>query len=420
MGERGNTASSSTAAAGKSRTCRALAACCINEPMKHPSPLFLLFASSLATSSALAADLVQARDGSGVVGYKDTPKLPWCEWLVHDPDRPAPKRVDPGPAPAPAPVPADAVVLFDGKDLAQWQPADWKLVDGCLEAGDAKLASKQTFGDCQIHVEWMTPANFETTWANRGNNGVFLMGLYEIQIFDSYHEKLYPDGQAAAVYGQTPPLVNVCRKPGEWQTYDLVFTAPRFDGEKLVQPARVTVFHNGVLVQLNQQIYGETGHRIAAAYKQKVSTGPLARERPSLSRALPQHLGAPALRAYPISVVAAFQPPATLQRPNSRTNDEPRVLLRDQTRERDIWFGMTAGSSAGVSPAGCRAAVSAASRHAGGTPAEAAEGNRRQCRGGGGRHNRGCWWVGEPDTGWKPVLLRWRVIGAAKSLSGAC
>jgi hypothetical protein len=101
------------------------------------------------------------------------------------------------------------------------------------------------------------------------------MGLYEIQIFDSYNEKLYPDGQAAAVYGQTPPLVNVCRKPGEWQTYDIVFTAPVFADGKLAQPARVTLFHNGVLVQLNQQIYGETGHRLLPEYKQQVSTGPL-------------------------------------------------------------------------------------------------------------------------------------------------
>ena len=224
---------------------------------------------------ARAADREFARDGSGVYGYRDTPILPWCGFRVHDSDRPAPKRVDPGPAPAPAPAPADAIVLFDGKDLSQWRTNDWKLVDGCIETVSGSLITKQEFGDCQIHVEWMAPANFEGPWYNRGNNGVFLMGLYEIQVFDSYNEKIYPDGQAAAVYGQTPPLVNACRKPGEWQTYDIAFTAPRFDGDKLVLPARVTVFHNGVLVQLNQEIHGETGHRIVARYTQKISHGPL-------------------------------------------------------------------------------------------------------------------------------------------------
>ena len=236
-----------------------------------------IFAFLLLTPSgpAYAADREFARDGSGVYGYRDTPILPWCGFRVHDPDRPEPKRIDPGPAPAPAPAPADAIVLFDGKDLSQWQTNDWTLVDGCIETVSGSLITKQEFGDCQIHVEWMAPANFEGPWYNRGNNGVFLMGLYEIQVFDSYNEKIYPDGQAAAVYGQTPPLVNSCRKPGEWQTYDIAFTAPRFDGDKLVLPARVTVFHNGVLVQLNQEIHGETGHRIVARYTQKISQGPL-------------------------------------------------------------------------------------------------------------------------------------------------
>lgn len=229
----------------------------------------------IASTPARAADLVHAKDGSGVYGYKDTPKLPWCGFLVHDPDRPAPKRVSPGPAPAPAPVPADATVLFDGKDLSQWQSSDWKLVDGCIEAVSGELTSKAKFENCQIHLEWMPPANFKGPWYNQGNNGVLLMGLYEIQIFDSWNEKLYPDGQAAAIYGQTPPVVNVCRPPGEWQSFDIVFTAPTFEGEKLVKPARVTMFHNGVLVHLNEEIHGETGHRILPEYKRKVSQGPL-------------------------------------------------------------------------------------------------------------------------------------------------
>ncbi len=236
-----------------------------------------IFGLAVITCVPVVADeLVKAKDGSGVIGYKDTPKLPWCEWLVHDPDRPAPKRINPGPAGAPAPVPADAVVLFDGKDASKWESSDWKVADGCLVAGDKILKSKASFGDAQIHVEWMAPANFDGPWYNRGNNGVLLMGLYEIQIFDSYNEKLYPDGQAAAIYGQTPPLVNVTRPPGEWQSYDIVFTAPVFAEGKLVQPARVTMFHNGVLVHRNEPIHGETGHRILPEYKTKVSEGPLA------------------------------------------------------------------------------------------------------------------------------------------------
>ncbi len=241
-----------------------------------PSLTALSVAALLAPLSASAQELIKAKDGSGVYGYKDTPKLPWCNWLVHDPDRPAPKRVDPGKAGPPSPAPADAHILFDGKDAGQWEASDWKVEDGCLVSGGQVLKSKELFGNAQIHVEWMAPAGFEGPWYNRGNNGVLLMGLYEIQIFDSYNEKLYPDGQAAAIYGQTPPLVNVTRPPGEWQTFDLVFTAPVFKDGQLAQPARVTLFHNGVLVQLNETIHGEVAHRAVPAYKTQASKGPLA------------------------------------------------------------------------------------------------------------------------------------------------
>ena len=246
--------------------------------MKHTlvqNFLGFLFVTGCLATAVSAADLVHARDGSGVYGYKDTPKLPWCNYLVHDPDRPAPRRINPGPAPAPAAVPSDAIVLFDGKDLAKWQATAWELVDGCVEARDGNLTSKESFGDCQIHVEWLAPANFQGPWYNRGNNGVVLMGLYEIQIFDSWNEKIYPDGQAAAIYGQTPPLVNACRPPGEWQSFDILFTAPVFTDGRLAQPARVTMLHNGVLVHRNEEIHGEIGHRVLPEYRQKVSKGPL-------------------------------------------------------------------------------------------------------------------------------------------------
>ena len=230
-----------------------------------------------APFAALGADnLVHAKDGSGIYGYNDTPKLPWCAYRVHDPDRPVPPRVDPGPTPVFSAPPPDALVLFDGKDLAQWQKNNWRVVDGCLETvGASNLTTTNSFGDCQLHLEWLAPANFQGALFDQGNNGVMLMGRFEIQIFESFNEKIYPDGQAAAVYGQTPPLVNACRKPGQWQSYDIAFTAPRFDGDRLVQPARVTVFHNGLLVQNNQEIYGATGHRILPQYSNKTNSGPL-------------------------------------------------------------------------------------------------------------------------------------------------
>lgn len=223
------------------------------------------------------AELVYAKDGSGIYGYNDTPMLPWCGYRVHDPDRPAPKRINPGPAPErSAPPPSDAIVLFDGKDLSRWAPTDWKLVDGCIEAvGGSQLSTRENFGSFQLHLEWKQPNPPSGPWENRGNNGVLIMGLYEIQIYDSWNDKIYPDGQAAAIYAQTPPRVNVCRPPGEWESYDIVFTAPVFEAGKLAQPARVTMLHNGVLVHLNEEIRGETGHRILPEYKKKVSQGPL-------------------------------------------------------------------------------------------------------------------------------------------------
>ena len=235
-----------------------------------------IFSSTAAELPPLTDGRVYARDGSGVYGYKDTPKLPFCDYLVHDPDRPAPKRIDPGPAPAAAAVPSDAIVLFDGKDISQWNsPTAWKLDNHEIVAGAGTLATKEKFGSMQLHVEWMAPSDYSGPWYNRGNNGVLIMGLYEIQIFDSYNEKLYPDGQCAAVYAQTPPLVNATRKPGEWQTFDILFTAPKYDGEKELAAPRITMLHNGVLVHLNQEIYGETGHKVVPGHRRKWSEGPL-------------------------------------------------------------------------------------------------------------------------------------------------
>jgi hypothetical protein len=191
---------------------------------------------------------------------------PLPRFKAHDMSRPRPPVVRPAPQPPPVPPPSDAIVLFDGKDLSQWRgadggPAKWVIRDGAIESvpGSGYLYSARGFGDVQLHVEWAAPVPARGTSQGRGNSGVFLMGLYEVQVLDSYQNDTYPDGQAGAVYGQYPPLVNACRPPGEWQSYDIVFRRPRFrpDGG-LVTPARVTVIHNGVLVQDGVEPWGPT------------------------------------------------------------------------------------------------------------------------------------------------------------------
>jgi hypothetical protein len=197
------------------------------------------------------------------------------KWPVHDQARPMPPVVDPGPAGPPAAVPADAVVLFDGKDLSGWTtakgaPVKWLVKDGYMEAvkGAGSIQTVRGFGDCQLHVEWATPAPAVGSGQDRGNSGVFLMNTYEVQVLDSYQSKTYADGMAAALYGHYPPLVNVSRKPGEWQTYDIVFRAPRFDQNGAVtSPARFTVFHNGVMVHDAQELAGPTVHKARPPYK---------------------------------------------------------------------------------------------------------------------------------------------------------
>ena len=179
------------------------------------------------------------------------------EWFSGIP-WPEVKVVDPGPVGGP---PGDAIVLFNGKDLSQWDGGDqWIIKDGyAIANGEYPMHTKQVFGDCQLHVEWAAPEKIEGRGQERGNSGVYLMGLYEVQILDSYDNATYPDGQAGAIYKQHPPLVNACRKPGEWQTYDIIFEAPRFDAQgELTRPAYLTVFHNGVLVQNHFPLLGAT------------------------------------------------------------------------------------------------------------------------------------------------------------------
>ena len=194
---------------------------------------------------------------------------------------------EPGPFPAPKtepPIvtpgkgssdpPSDAIVLFNGQNLSRWQSADstaakWKVIDGYAEVapGAGDIQTRDRFGDVQLHIEWATPAVPKGEGQERGNSGVFLMGQYEIQVLDSYENKTYYHGQAGSVYKQYAPLVNASRKPGEWQTYDIVFHAPKFDEQgKVIDRARVTVVHNGVLIQNNVEIYGITYNDRPAIY----------------------------------------------------------------------------------------------------------------------------------------------------------
>jgi hypothetical protein len=219
-------------------------------------------------------------------GFTDTPMLPGLPWHVHDPARPHPPVVTPG-ATLGAP-PFDAVVLFDGRDLSKWTQrgtgADrdklldpkWPVRTGYFESGKTgSLYTRDNFGDVQLHLEWAPPAVIAGNSQGRGNSGIFLMGLYEIQVLDSYNNRTYADGQAAAIYGQWPPLANAARKTGEWQTYDIVFEAPRFEGDKLVKPAFQTVFWNGVVVHNRKEVIGATVYRNVAKYTPHAAELPL-------------------------------------------------------------------------------------------------------------------------------------------------
>ena len=212
------------------------------------------------------------------------------DWAIHDETRPMARVVDPGRPSTPDRVgtpPSDAVMLFDGKDLSKWRtdkdasPAKWKVADGYVEvgAGTGDIRTAQAFGDAQVHVEWMAPSPPGGKGGqDRGNSGVFLMGLYEVQVLDTYAatNRTYADGQASALYGQYPPLVNAARPPGEWQTYDIVFRAPRFDAAgKVVRPARVTVLHNGVLTQDHRELTGPTAHKARPPYAAHADKLPL-------------------------------------------------------------------------------------------------------------------------------------------------
>lgn len=219
------------------------------------------------------------------LGYQDTPILPGGKWHVHDGTRPQPTAVEPGSFSSqdtPGKPPSDAIVLFDGKDTSHWKARDggafaWKVENGYMEAipGKHDIATTDDIGDCQLHIEWAAPNPPRGKGQDRGNSGVIFFGRYEIQVLDSYNAKTYPDGQASAIYGTYPPLVNASRKPGEWQMYDILFTVPRFENDKLVKPGYFTVFHNGVAVHNHAELLGNSNHRALPNYQPHPPRGPL-------------------------------------------------------------------------------------------------------------------------------------------------
>jgi Domain of Unknown Function (DUF1080) len=245
-------------------------------------PTFLLTALTGAALLVPSPTLTAAEP----IGYTDTPMLPGTPWHVHDPNRPRPREVKPAETFSHnATAPSDAVVLFDGKDLSQWQSdkgsaAEWKVENGYMEAvkGKGNIRTKQEFEDFQLHIEFATPEKVLSNSQGRGNSGVFLLGAYEMQVLDTYDNLTYPDGQCGAMYGQFPPLVNACKPPGQWQSYDIIFEAPRWDDSgKQIKKACVTVIHNGVVLHHKKEYMGTSGHKEVANYdRTKSSRGPIA------------------------------------------------------------------------------------------------------------------------------------------------
>ncbi len=266
--------------------------------MNRPFLFRLALVGAIVLSASAAVGVAQQKK-QYPKGYTDTPYQPNGRWRIHDLNRPRPKVITAGEFPRglqPGKPPSDAVVLFDGKDLSQWRSwkgplgydfakgdrkgeigeAKWNVENGYLESVKAgHLMSKQTFGDVQLHLEWSAPETPVAASQGRGNSGVLLMGAYEIQVLDSFNNETYADGQAAAIYAQYPPLVNASRGPGRWQSYDIIFEAPRFAHGKLVRPAYATVFHNGVLMHHRRKMLGPMRHKLATEYVPHDAEGPL-------------------------------------------------------------------------------------------------------------------------------------------------
>lgn len=248
--------------------------------MKH-MPIGMAMLAAIATGTLAQAEPQGKAEEKP--GFKDTPILPGGQWHVHDPDRPAPTVVTP--AANPGGAPSDATILFDGTSLDAWrgERAPWSLDRGVMtipsrtkSGGENNLISKQAFGDVQLHLEFRSPNPPTKNSQNRGNSGIWFMQRYEVQILDSYQNPTYADGAVGAVYAWKPALVNPSRKPGEWQSYDIVFERPRFAADgTLARPAYVTVLLNGVLVQNHQAMLGTTKWRSIGQYQAHGPTAPI-------------------------------------------------------------------------------------------------------------------------------------------------
>ena len=239
-------------------------------PVLSPRVGLACFVATSGLFACLAADDV----GTGP---------PSARWRQHDIRRPKPPVVEPAEGPIASKPPKDAVVLFNGSSLDAWKSpggglAKWKVADGSMETvpGAGPIETKAQFGDIQLHLEWAAPSPPVGVGQDRGNSGVFLMGQFEIQVLDSHGADTYADGQAGAIYGQYPPLSNASRPPGQWQAYDIAFRRPRFDPSgKLLEPARVTVFHNGILIQDNEEPFGPTSWLKSLPYADRGNRGPI-------------------------------------------------------------------------------------------------------------------------------------------------
>jgi Domain of Unknown Function (DUF1080) len=233
----------------------------------------------------------------GISGFQDTALLPGTRWHIHDPARTQPEVVTPGNNfSAGAAAPSDAEVLFDGHGLAKWEmlkggDATWKTAGDYVETAPkgGSIRTRGAWADFQLHVEWATPNPPHGEGQGRGNSGILINNMYEVQVLDSFQAKTYPDGQAAAIYGQSPPLVNACKPPGEWQTYDILFESPRWnDKGELVKKAVITVLQNGVVVQNHYELMGATDGINAVAPWRTISKYP-APHAPEVFIALQDH-----------------------------------------------------------------------------------------------------------------------------------
>lgn len=217
-------------------------------PQMKQSVFTLLASASLATASLAAGGAQQ----------------PWSDYTVHDPQRPTPEKVTTGGAVINRP-PEDAKILFNGENTSAFTQK-WKIVQGALVASSRNTHTTESFGDCQLHIEWRVPANRKVSGQQGANSGIFLMDRYEVQIQESHTNITYADGQAGALYGQTPPLVNASAAQGQWQSFDILFTAPKYEGSKILSPAFITVIHNGVVIHNHQKLYGPTVWKKVASY----------------------------------------------------------------------------------------------------------------------------------------------------------